>query len=109
MTGFGLIAALEFLLSHTIENYEFSAAENLEERIEFPLNIQLQIYRITQEVLTNIKRHASAAIVGMHVDITPDGEFVLTINDDGTGNVRRLVDRRLLHTRMEAPPISNTS
>lgn len=79
----GLVAALEFLLSHTAENYTFRAVENIEERIKFPINVQLQIYRITQEVLTNIKRHSNAKMVEMKTDVTANGEFVLTIDDDG--------------------------
>jgi signal transduction histidine kinase len=81
----GLVAALEFLLSHTIENYKFQADDHLEERIKFPLNTQLQIYRIAQEVLTNIKRHSDAQLVEMTVESSEDKPFVLAINDDGKG------------------------
>ena len=80
----GLIPALEFLLSHTIENYEFSAAENLEEKLNFSTNEQIQIYRIAQEVLNNIKRHSDAEKVAMTIEISPENEFVLIIKDDGT-------------------------
>ncbi len=80
----GLTPALEFLLSHTIENYEFSAAENLEEKLNFSANEQMQIYRIAQEVLNNIKRHSDAKRVEMSLEISPENEFVLTIIDDGT-------------------------
>ncbi|HYJ92900.1 MAG TPA: hypothetical protein VEV84_16440, partial [Pyrinomonadaceae bacterium] len=80
----GLIAALDFLLSQTIDNYEFSAESGVEERIEFPLNVQLQIYRIAQEVLTNIKRHSDAGHVAMNVAIPPEGKFKLTITDNGS-------------------------
>ncbi|HSK70140.1 MAG TPA: two-component regulator propeller domain-containing protein [Pyrinomonadaceae bacterium] len=80
----GLVAALEFLLSDTIENYRFSAAENAEEKLNFPPNAQIQIYRIVQEVLTNIKRHSDAGFVEMEIDVSPENEFVLNIKDDGT-------------------------
>lgn len=79
----GLVAALEFLLTQTSENHTFSAAENLEERIKFPVNVQIQIYRIAQEVLTNINRHSNADLVEMHITIWGDEEFVLTIRDNG--------------------------
>jgi len=79
----GIVAALEFLLGHTLENYEFSAAENLEERLKFSPNAQMQIYRIAQEVLTNIKRHSEAKLIEMKIAVSADGEFVLTIEDDG--------------------------
>lgn len=79
----GLVAALEFLLSHTIENYSFHADENLEEEIDLPLNVQLQIYRITQEVLTNITRHSHADQVEMRVATSDLDRLALTIRDDG--------------------------
>jgi signal transduction histidine kinase/ligand-binding sensor domain-containing protein len=80
----GLVAALEFLLSRTVENHEFSAEAAVEDRIGFPLNVQLQIYRIAQEVLTNIQRHSDADLVEMNVEASQNGEFVLTIRDNGT-------------------------
>ena len=90
----GLIAALEFLLSHTIENYKFHADDHLEERIKFPLNAQLQIYRITQEVLTNIKRHSDAQLVEMKVESSDEKPFVLTISDNGKGFEPRDADHK---------------
>ncbi|HEX9960451.1 MAG TPA: hypothetical protein VGB00_05935, partial [Pyrinomonadaceae bacterium] len=80
----GLVAALEFLLSHTIENYKFSAAENLEESLNFSPNAQMQIYRIAQEILSNIKRHSDADAVEMKIEISPENEFILSISDNGT-------------------------
>lgn len=79
----GLVAALEFLLSHTIENYKFSAAEDLEEDLNFSPNTQMQIYRIAQEVLSNLKRHSDAKFVEMKVAVLFENEFVLSIEDDG--------------------------
>ena len=80
----GLTAALEFLLGHTIEKHEFHAVENLEDRINFPANAQMQIYRVAQEVLTNIKHHSDARFVRMNIEISAENEFVLSIADDGT-------------------------
>ena len=80
----GLAPALEFLLSHTIENREFSAAENLEDKLHFSANEQMQIYRIAQEVLNNIKRHSDAKTVEMKIEVSPENEFILLISDDGT-------------------------
>ncbi|HEX8639291.1 MAG TPA: hypothetical protein VF692_14570, partial [Pyrinomonadaceae bacterium] len=75
--------ALEFLLQHTIEKQRFSAPENLEESLGFSPHAQIQIYRIAQEVLTNVKRHSDARFVEMKIEISPENEFVLTIADDG--------------------------
>lgn len=79
----GLVAALEFLLDRTVENRRFDADESVEERINFPLNVQLQIYRIAQEVLNNIDRHSNATKVEMTVEASAAGAFGLTIRDDG--------------------------
>jgi signal transduction histidine kinase/ligand-binding sensor domain-containing protein len=79
----GLVPALEFLLSQTIENNRFSADDGIEERLSFSINAQLQIYRIAQEVLANIRRHSNADEVEMKV-AAPDGRFDLTITDNGT-------------------------
>jgi streptogramin lyase/two-component sensor histidine kinase len=80
----GLPAALEFLLQHTIGNYKFSAPEDLDERLSFSPNVQMQIYRIAQEVLTNIKHHSDAKSVEMKVDLSEQNEFMVSIKDNGT-------------------------
>ncbi len=79
----GLVAALEFLLDQTVEKRKFTADDGLEDRIDFPLNTQLQIYRIAQEVLTNIDRHSDADLVEMNIEGSPDGAFSMTIRDNG--------------------------
>ncbi len=79
----GLVASLEFLLSHTIENYTFDAGEASNDDIAFPMNVQLQIYRIAQEVLTNINRHAEASVVEMALMIPRPNSFEMTIANDG--------------------------
>jgi signal transduction histidine kinase len=78
----GLVAALEFLLKGAIEKHNFVAKENLEEGLGFPMTFQLQIFRIAQEVLTNIKSHSTADTVEMKVD-EAEGEFVMEICDNG--------------------------
>ena len=49
-----------------------------------PQAVQLALYRIVQESLTNVARHSRAerAAVTLHVE---GSEYVLTIDDDGTG------------------------
>lgn len=79
----GFIASLEFLLSRTVETYKFNAGDTTDEQITFPVNVQLQIYRIAQEVLTNIKRHAVAKLVEMRVSVPSPGSFELAIVNDG--------------------------
>lgn len=78
----GLVAALESLLTRSFDNRSFEAADDLAEHIGLPMNVQLQIYRIAQEVLTNIARHAAAERVDMSVAAV-DGDLELSIRDNG--------------------------
>lgn len=85
----GFAAALEFALSHAVQDapadkrfeYEFVCDESLEEQARLPGNVQMQIYRIVQEAVSNICRHAGATQVKMAVHAAPD--FLLTIEDNG--------------------------
>lgn len=79
----GLVAALEFLLSRSAENHEFSNSEDANDQVKFPVIVQLHIYRIAQEILTNIDRHSDATRVKMSVEISDEGRFLMTIRDDG--------------------------
>ncbi|HYP53906.1 MAG TPA: ATP-binding protein, partial [Pyrinomonadaceae bacterium] len=89
----GFAAALEFALAHAIAHlpadcrftYEFACDDDLEERLRFSRAVQLQIYRIVQEAVSNVCRHAGATHVRLRVDVTDAGEFVLTLEDDGRG------------------------
>lgn len=80
----GLIASLEFLLGHTVENYRFDAGNATNEDIGLPMNVQLQIYRIAQEVLANIKQHAGAKLVEMTVAVADANSFEMLVENDGS-------------------------
>ena len=43
----------------------------------------MQIYRIVQEAVSNIWRHAGATQVKMAVKASPGNDFILTIEDNG--------------------------
>lgn len=79
----GLTAALEFLLGNTVANYKFICEEGLEERLDFSPNVQMQIYRIAQEILNNVKRHAQATLVEMKITDSVEHGFTLGIENDG--------------------------
>ncbi len=51
---------------------------------ELPLPLGEALWRVTQEALTNIERHANARKVALEVQVTR-GEVNLTVKDDGTG------------------------
>ena len=87
----GFSAALEFALSHAVEHappeqkfeYEFVSDEALEEQTNLPTNVQMQIYRITQEAVNNLCRHAAPKHVKMEVSSSTTGGFILKLEDDG--------------------------
>ncbi|HEY0379631.1 MAG TPA: two-component regulator propeller domain-containing protein [Pyrinomonadaceae bacterium] len=87
----GFSAALEWALSNAVTHapperkfeYEFVADENLEERLSLPRATEMQIYRILQEAVSNISRHAAATRVRLAVKTTGAGEFLLALEDNG--------------------------
>ncbi|HKR60938.1 MAG TPA: two-component regulator propeller domain-containing protein, partial [Pyrinomonadaceae bacterium] len=86
----GFSAALEFAMSEAVQHaplekkfaYEFVCDEGLEEQTKLPVNVQMQIYRITQEAVNNVCRHAAPQHVKMEVKSSA-GDFLLTLEDDG--------------------------
>jgi signal transduction histidine kinase len=110
----GFAAALEFALSHAVQDappdrrfdYEFVCDESLEERAKLPPNVQMQIYRMVQEAVSNIWRHAGASHVKMTVDTLPGGDFFLQLEDNGRdfdpGEQKNLEGRGLANMRARA-------
>ena len=89
----GLAAALQFALAHAVEqaapdckfDYEFSCDDSLDEKLRLPQSTQIQIYRIAQEALSNVCRHADAKHVKVNATVSPAETFELRIEDDGRG------------------------
>jgi signal transduction histidine kinase len=57
------------------------------ERHPLPMTVGLTLYRITQEALTNVRKHAGTASADVHLVYLPD-RVTLEITDDGTGSRR---------------------
>ena len=57
-----------------------------------PKEIELALFRVLQESLTNIHRHANASRVDIEVVCTDD-EVVLSVRDNGRGIQRTVLDR----------------
>jgi signal transduction histidine kinase len=89
----GLAAALEWALTNAITHappeckfeYEFVCDEALDERVGLAPGERIQIYRIAQEAINNICRHAGATRVRLTVNTSDEEGFVLTIEDNGHG------------------------
>jgi len=88
----GFTAALEFALNDAIAHlpeekrfeYEFICDDNLEDRLNFSQSVTMQLYRIAQEAISNVCRHANAQKVRFEVALNDD-EFVMRLEDDGLG------------------------
>jgi PAS domain S-box-containing protein len=80
----GLEAALRLYLDQTCE--EVSLEYSLETRLdaEPDPNARAMIYRITQEALTNVRKHAQASRVDVLLESRHDGLLVRVV-DDGKG------------------------
>ena len=87
----GLAAALEWALGNAVAylpvqkkfEYKVVSGEEIEERIKLDSSERIQIYRIAQEVINNICRHAEAKHVWLSLQATEAGNLILTIEDDG--------------------------
>ncbi|WP_309235340.1 histidine kinase [Amycolatopsis sp. SID8362] len=55
------------------------------DRIGLPAALDRTVYRIVQESLTNISRHAAAATASVRIDYRPDAMLV-RVDDDGTAS-----------------------
>lgn len=91
LENIGLSAALEWSLANAMRSpgiqkesvFENRVGTDLLERI--PATDEIQIYRIVQEVLSNIARHSSARNVSLAILEIEDGALLIRIIDDGEG------------------------
>lgn len=87
LDDFGLRAAIEDLVEHW--RMRFPGCEVIcefdGEAVEIGPEVALQIYRITQEALTNVMRHSEARTVWIRLKVTPKDSIHLMILDNGRG------------------------
>lgn len=89
----GFAAALEWAVAERVAHlpadcrftYEFVCDDELEERLRLSPGVQMQIYLIVQEAVSNICRHAAASHVRLKVDLDEDDNLLLLLEDDGRG------------------------
>ena len=88
LTDLGLKATLEDLVGHWAErNPELSFMMQCDDEVDhLDKRISIQVYRVIQECLTNINRHAKASRVKIILNIRdkPD-RLCLSVSDDGEG------------------------
>jgi two-component system, NarL family, sensor histidine kinase UhpB len=100
----GLTAALKALANEFEELIQIPVSTALAPRLpQTSEEVEVVIYRIAQESLTNIARHANAEQVRLSLAGTAEGGLRLTIRDDGSGTrspegggIRGMRERALL-------------
>jgi signal transduction histidine kinase len=63
---------------------ELELPDSGEDREGYPRDLETAVYRVVQEALTNVKKHAGASRVTVRV-AAEDGELVVVVEDDGVG------------------------
>jgi signal transduction histidine kinase len=85
LDDFGLVPALERLVQTFAESTEIRVALEAQLGVErLPAEVETTLYRIVQEALTNIVKHAEAANVSILL-IRKKGAATVVIEDDGQG------------------------
>jgi signal transduction histidine kinase len=78
------LAALPGLVEETRRGSLAVTLDVTGDRTDLPAGVDLAAYRIVQEALTNVRRHASATTVRIAVTYT-DQDVTVEVVDDGTG------------------------
>ena len=92
LANIGFLPALEWALSDAVAHlpapekfaYEFNCEPGLDERLQLSATEEIQLYRIVQEALNNICRHARARHARLNVNAVA-GDLCLELCDDGIG------------------------
>ena len=81
----GLTAAMQYLVNQLAQSEGIEVNLEVEGKIEdLPTDVEVAIYRILQEALNNIKKHAHASWVNVVAQFTPQ-QIELTVRDNGRG------------------------
>lgn len=89
---FGLPAAIECQADDFAHSTGISCRAQCDEGIELDANTSLALFRIVQEALTNIAKHAHASLVVVRMK-RENGNIVLEIRDNGRGIAERDMEK----------------
>ncbi|MEN9975606.1 MAG: hypothetical protein RLZZ282_1612, partial [Verrucomicrobiota bacterium] len=113
LDGLGLVAAIQWQVKETTQmsGLDFALCLPNDEDLELDRDTALAIFRIVQEAITNVVRHAKATQVEILLT-TRDDSLELTIKDNGCGTDRETrpqsIDLGLLGMRERAAALGGT-
>jgi PAS domain S-box-containing protein len=82
----GLVSALRWLTDQARQRHGMDVRLQVSDKVgRLAPDLETAVFRIVQEALTNIERHAAASKVEVSADIAPDGALEVRIRDDGAG------------------------
>jgi signal transduction histidine kinase len=84
LTHLGLVPALEALADETRASARLEIVLQLPDTLELNRDCAITIYRVVQEALTNIRKHAQASEVTIMLSVA-QGMIELSVRDDGIG------------------------
>ena len=91
----GLVPSIERVVSKFREETSIHILLQCEcQDPDVPANMEMNIYRIVQEALTNIKKHADAHIVRVLLSCDNNGHFRILVENDGKGFDKESVESK---------------
>ena len=86
MQEWGLRVGIEDLLDRVEKRTGLTINFSFEGELpNYPDLVSLHIFRVIQESLNNIEKHASANTVDVAIKASPKGKSVFTVSDNGAG------------------------
>ncbi|MFZ3046796.1 MAG: sensor histidine kinase [Desulfatirhabdiaceae bacterium] len=85
LDDFGIVAALKKIISDFREETLVSTRFRHTNELQLPSDIGIALFRILQESLNNIKRHAQASHVTISLFLNENRMICLDVEDDGLG------------------------
>jgi len=89
----GLLPAVEQAIERFRRNSGISAFLQIEwDGVDLPAEVEIQVLRIIQEALANIRKHSEANAVRVMLRAGDDNNYMILIEDDGTGIQSKVLD-----------------
>ena len=93
----GLASALQWYVEETCRESKLACRLRISEKLErMPPDLEIAFYRLVQEALNNVVKHARAKTFELELERTPEGLRVL-LGDDGVGIEDLAKAKRLAH------------